>query len=233
MFDTILEEIGRVGNSFWKRFRRDLATHHYLEDFCHDFGRVFFDTILEEFWRVGNSILDCFWHRFWNITFWKSSPKNREISLFDRFSIRFWKRLGELGIHFGRDLEEIWPHITIWKTSVMILEEIFETILEEFWRIGNSILDCFWHRFWNVSFWKSSPKNREISLFDRFSIRFWKRLGELGIHFGRDLEEIWPHITIWKTSVMILEEFFSIRFWKSFGELGIQFWIAFGTDSEI
>ena len=50
--------------------------------------------------------------------------------------------MGELGIHFGRDLEETWPEITIGKTSVMILEAFFDRILEEIGRDRNS----FWKR---------------------------------------------------------------------------------------
>ena len=52
--------------------------------------------------------------------------------ILEKNSTRFWKRLGELGNHFRRDLEEIWPQITIWKTSVMILEEFFDIVMEEF-----------------------------------------------------------------------------------------------------
>ena len=92
--------------------------------------------------------------------------------------------------------------MTIWKTSGMILESFVTRVWKSFGELG--ILDCFWHRLRNVSFWKSSGKYREIlQLFGRrfgqksrfwmrFSTRFWKSLGELGIHFGihfgRDLE---------------------------------------------
>ena len=62
-FDTILEEIGRVGNSFWKRFGRDLATNHYLENFCHDFGRVFRHDFGRD-WESWEFILEEIWQRF-------------------------------------------------------------------------------------------------------------------------------------------------------------------------
>ena len=206
-----MEEIGRVGNSFWKRFSRCLG------DFCRDFGKFFFQRNLEEFWileislfgivwpKIENchfdrfsirfwkslgelGILDCFWHRFRNVSFWKSSGKKREIShsemsVFEEFGKN--KNRHDFGRdlarnHYLEDFRQFGQKSLIWKTSVMILEAFFDTILEEIGRVGNS---------------------------------FWKR-------FGRDFDEIWPQITIWKTSVMILEVFLRHDFgrdWESDG----------------
>ena len=60
---SILEEFGRVGNSFWKRFRLDLATNHDLEDFCHDFGPVFRHDFGRD-WESWEFILGEIWERF-------------------------------------------------------------------------------------------------------------------------------------------------------------------------
>ena len=61
--------------------------------------------------------------------------------------------MGELGIHFGRDMEEIWPQITIWKTSVMILEEFFRHDFGRDWESWEIILEEIWPQ---IIIWKTS-----------------------------------------------------------------------------
>ena len=150
-FDTILEEIGGVGKSFWKRFGRDLATNHYLEDFCHDFGRVF----RHDFGRDSESD-------------GRVRPKIEKSN--------FWRDLRlAFGRVWGRDLEEIWPEITIWKTSVMIVEEFFDTILEEIGRV----MEEFDQK-------KRNPTFGEIcgSILEEFGEEISKRFGHKSL-FGR------------------------------------------------
>ena len=100
-----------------KRFQNHDRNLHYKKDFYHDFGRDW-----ESDGRVRPKIYSkdfchgCgsdFRHDFGRDceSDERVSPKIEKSNFW--FSTGFWKRLGEIGIHFGRDLEEIWPQITM------------------------------------------------------------------------------------------------------------------------
>ena len=101
-----MEEFGRVGNSFWKRCTIWKTSGKVL---LHEFGRVW------ESWE-----------------FWIAFGRDSEMFVFGRVRANIEKSdilkgqsLEEFGKKKSTILEEIWPEITIWKTSVMILEEFY------------------------------------------------------------------------------------------------------------
>ena len=186
--------------------------------------KEFFDTILEEFWRVGNSILDCFWHRFWNITFRR--PKKKK----SHFSRGFWH-------DFGRD----------WESWEIILEKIekrsgHKSLFGDFWHDFERV---FWHDFGRVweswEFWIAFDTDSEMSVFGRVRPNKRKRLEEFSskrkrleefssnfpaVIFTESLREPFGNLSVNFPAVIFTE---SLR--EPFGNLSVNFPAAIFTES--